>query len=80
MERAQGGTEYDKVYGGIVMAGQGKTTDHQLQLTIEKRKNVQRQIASYRSIISHLVGIVTAIAEIHLNQKVTLEKPKKDRY
>jgi hypothetical protein len=63
------------------MDGQGKSTDdHQLHLTIETKKKAatkRRRIALYRSIISHIVGIVTAIAELHLGEKVSLREERR---
>lgn len=60
------------------MDGQSKSTeDHQLYLTIEKRKKLNRKIALYRSIISHVVGIITAVAELHLGVKVSLKKEER---
>ena len=62
------------------MAGEGKSTDHQLQLTVETKKKAatrRRQLALYRSIISHIVGIMTALAELHLGEKVSLREERR---
>ena len=60
------------------MDGRGKPTeDHRLELNLEKRGHRRRQVALYRSIISHIVGIITAVAELHIGEKVSLREEKK---
>jgi len=48
------------------------TPQEQERLAEEER--IRRRTALYRCIISHLVGIVTAVAELDLGFKVDLKK------
>lgn len=50
-------------------------SENSRHLTPAEQEILRRKIALYRCIISHLVGIVTAVAELDVGFKVNLKKP-----
>ena len=49
-------------------------SENSKHLTASEQEILRRKIALYRCIISHMVGIVTAVAELDLGFKVDLKK------